>query len=341
MTDITQWTAPVGCVEHYRGILERHVNAQPPHWCQEPAVGEVFDNRKDAEVRLQLWALIAGFDVVCKGGGSSKVPGGLYRCIHHGKESRNDHGLEDRVTRNPKGKITSLRKRESTKVYPTNCDWRVNLAFIMIDKKDESQGRQWTFTKVSLTHTGHPLTANPFAAYLNHRKRLAEWKDLIAKATAHRRAKVVYSSSRRIIESEEFALHLSVKEYYNTMRKKPVDKDNDKSIIGLVHEIQESNWHCEFRSEVYEDEEGKVVGRKLIQVWFTHPKLMSYTKRFVSDFIIYIDGTFNTNKLKMPLLIAVGQLNSGKTFPVAFSWCPEEDEASYTFFLAVPQGLLF
>ena len=59
---------------------------------------------------------------------------------------------------------------------------------------------------------------------------------------------------------------------------------------------------------------------------------MQATQRFISDFCIVIDGTFNTNRLKLPLLVAVGQLNSGKTFPAAFSWCPEEDEALYGFF---------
>ena len=59
---------------------------------------------------------------------------------------------------------------------------------------------------------------------------------------------------------------------------------------------------------------------------------MQATQRFISDFCIVIDGTFNTNRLKLPLLVAVGQLNSGRTFPAAFSWCPEEDEASYGFF---------
>lgn len=332
MTDSMPWTAPIGCVTHHRVIVERHVNALPALWRQEPVVGEVFDTRKDTESRLQLWALIAGFDVVCKGGGSSKVPGGVYRCIHHGKETRNGRGLEHRVTRDLEGNITSQRKREGTKVHQTDCDWRVNLAFIMIDKKDESQGRQWMLTKVSLTHKGHPLTANPFAAYPNHRKRFTQWQELIATGTAHRRAKVVYSNSRRILETEDFALHLSSKEFYNTLRKRSADKEDNKSLLGLVHELQENNWHCEFRSEIREDEEGKVVNRKLIQVWFTHPKLMFYTQKFVSDFIIYIDGTFNTNQLKMPLLIAVGQLNSGRTFPIAFSWCPEEDEASYAFF---------
>jgi hypothetical protein len=36
--------------------------------------------------------------------------------------------------------------------------------------------------------------------------------------------------------------------------------------------------------------------------------------------------------MRLPLLIAVGILNSGKTFPVAFEWCPSEDKESFAFF---------
>ena len=148
------------------------MNALPVAWRQEPSVGEVFESRKDVEARLHLWALITGFDIVCKGGASARVPGGLFRCIHHGKETQNRRGLDDRVIRDAEGAIISQRKRKGTKVRQTNCAWRVNLAYIMIDKKDESKGREWTLTKVSLTHSGHSLTANVLRLVQNVRVNL-------------------------------------------------------------------------------------------------------------------------------------------------------------------------
>src|SRR5436309_13870727 len=45
-----------------------------------------------------------------------------------------------------------------------------------------------------------------------------------------------------------------------------------------------------------------------------------------------IDDTFNTNTLRLPLLISVGITNSGKTFPTGFSYCPSESTESYQFF---------
>ena len=45
-----------------------------------------------------------------------------------------------------------------------------------------------------------------------------------------------------------------------------------------------------------------------------------------------VDGTFNTNKLRLPLLTSVGIIGTGKIFPVPLSYCPGETAASYNFF---------
>ena len=52
----------------------------------------------------------------------------------------------------------------------------------------------------------------------------------------------------------------------------------------------------------------------------------------MSDFIIVINGTFNSNKKRIPLLVAISLLSLGKIFLVAFLWCPTEDKELYLFF---------
>jgi hypothetical protein len=92
---------------------------------------------------------------------------------------------------------------------------------------------------------------------------------MIIKAVVHRKAYIVYSDSWSILESEDFAVHLSSREFYNTFRKQRGDKD-EKSVLGLLVELQDSGWVCETRSEVLqEDKDDKIIGRKLIQAWFT------------------------------------------------------------------------
>ena len=75
------------------------------------------------------------------------------------------------------------------------------------------------------------------------------------------------------------------------------------------------------------------LAKSLIQTFFMHPKQVALVERFVAGFVLIVDGTFNTNSLRSPLLIAVGITNSGKTFPVAFSYCPSESKESFDFFL--------
>ena len=58
------------------------------------------------------------------------------------------------------------------------------------------------------------------------------------------------------------------------------------------------------------DSNGDVLSRKLIQIWFTHLELLEAIARFISDFLLIIDGTFNTNDKRMPILIAIGVLNT-------------------------------
>jgi len=46
---------------------------------------------------------------------------------------------------------------------------------------------------------------------------------------------------------------------------------------------------------------------------------------------LIIDGIFNINKDRLPLLITIDILNSGKTFPACFSYCPSESTESFAF----------
>ena len=62
----------------------------------------------------------------------------------------------------------------------------------------------------------------------------------------------------------------------------------------------------------------------MIQIFFAYEKQLKAAQRFTSGYIIIIDRTFNTNNLRLPLLIVVGVLNLGVTFPVAFSYSPSE-----------------
>ena len=96
-------------------------------------------------------------------------------------------------------------------------------------------------------------------------------------------------------------------------------------------ELHEAGFVYRTRVRVEEDGEDNVVKRQTLQLWFVDREQLNVAARFCSDFLLVIDGTFNTNKERLPLLIAVGVLNSGYTFPVCFSYCPSESEESFMF----------
>lgn len=54
-----------------------------------------------------------------------------------------------------------------------------------------------------------------------------------------------------------------------------------------------------------------------------------------------IDGTFNINALRLPLLAAVANSNLGATFPLAFSYCPSKSEEAFGFFFDSLKEVVF
>lgn len=119
--EVPYWSALAGCQSNHREILERFVNRAPAAWRQPPQLGESFTSISEAAERLRLFALVTGFFIVNRGGGNRRSPGAVFKCIHHGVETRNERGLEDRVIYNENGVIITRRKRNNTTVRQTRC----------------------------------------------------------------------------------------------------------------------------------------------------------------------------------------------------------------------------
>jgi MULE transposase domain len=124
---------------------------------------------------------------------------------------------------------------------------------------------------------------------------------------------------------------VSAKDYYNTVRKEIPDKAKPKTIVALLRMLKDNGFVYRTRVSVKEDEYGTSIARKLVQLFWAHRKQLQAAQRFIADWAIIIDGTFNTNKLRLPLLVCMGVLNTNKTFPVAFSFCPSESAESIGF----------
>lgn len=91
---------------------------------------------------------------------------------------------------------------------------------------------------------------------------------------------------------EDLGLILSKKQYYNLIRKEVPDKTKPHTIEALLLSLDDSGFVYRTRVSVKEDKTGKVIARKLIQLWFAHREQLEAGKRFCSSFLVVIDGTF-------------------------------------------------
>lgn len=80
----------------------------------------------------------------------------------------------------------------------------------------------------------------------------------------------------------------------------------------------ELRFACATSNELASD--GSLQGRVLEQVFFLLDQRIAYGKRFIADQALLIDGTFETNRLGLVLLMVVGVTNTSKNFPAAYSF---------------------
>src|SRR5437764_1047237 len=325
------WNAPTGCPKHHIAALERLVNSYPAKWLLQPQTGEEFDSLDHCNSRLRAFALAKGFDIVRNGGGTKDAPSYRFRCFYHGITTQNNRKLEDRVEVDKEGNITSRRKRDATNVRQLDCPWAALCSYKSVGKR--GSGIKAFILTVQNSEHSCALTDDPLSVFPAHLKATEEWQTARYMAKKHREQVLPYSDSRRLIDAEKLGLILSSKQYYNLIRKEVPDKLKPYTIEALLLSLDGHGFIYRTRVSEEEDkeEEGKVISRKLIQLFFAHKEQLEAAKRFCSGWLIVIDGTFNTNRERLPLLVVVGVLNSGRTFPVCFSYCQSESAESISF----------
>jgi hypothetical protein len=79
--------------------------------------------------------------------------------------------------------------------------------------------------------------------------------------------------------------------------------------------LEENSFVFRTRVSIEEDKQGVAISRKLVQIWFAHRKQLEAAQRFIADWLVVIDGTFNTNKDRLPLLVVVGRVKQRPNIP--------------------------
>jgi MULE transposase domain len=135
---------------------------------------------------------------------------------------------------------------------------------------------------------------------------------------------------RQVLDSS--SLRIDRKTYYNLVRSKPLeDRVSNDLFEALVLALEEAGFlfACAISDELADD--GSIKGRVLEQLFFLLKAQITYGKRFIANQVLFIDGTFETNRLGLTLLVVVGVTNTGKNFPAAYSFARSEAKVSFDF----------
>jgi hypothetical protein len=95
-------------------------------------------------------------------------------------------------------------------------------------------------------------------------------------------------------EREEYGMILPVKDYYSLVRT-PLNQVDHIHAANALLLVEDHGFIFRCRVEVEEDLEGRVISRKPVQIFFVHPDQIILGQRFMTGFVMIIDGTFNTN----------------------------------------------
>jgi MULE transposase domain len=320
--------AKPGCPEASRAIVEAHMASMPVAWRIRPRTDETFNSVEAFKERIVGWSFCEGFWPEESGGGTPQVPSMRLKCKHHSAKTRNYRGLEDRVEKDDQGVVISDRKRENTGAGQLLCPYEIRCSYKGFPNR-ASLVKTWVLTVKNDSHS-HELVDDPLV-YDKHRQGTREYQAQVSSTRIHRSKVIPYSVSRRILEDDEYGLLITRQEYYNHLRNQPADRDKPKTIEALIVALDDARFVYRTRYDIEVDSEGTAVSRKLVQLFFAHRLQLEATRRFASSFCLVVDGTFNTNVERLPLLVCVGVTNEGQTFPIAFSYCPSESYLSYSF----------
>lgn len=208
------------------------------------------------------------------------------------------------------------------------------------DKSDLSRQwiGYWSSSYDNDAHTGHNLPISPIT-FPSLKHKFNDYQRVEAAAKLLRASSVKYNTARIQLKTVGTDFLMTRKEYYNLAGKMFKDIPSDDIPEALCAVFDNSDWKYAFREKVTAD--GK--SRQILQIFFWNnaPHIREFARRFTSNALLVVDCTFRTNRRGLPLMIAMAKSNTNTSFPIAFSWVPEEDAESYAFFYETLRAELY
>ena len=108
-------------------------------------------------------------------------------------------------------------------------------------KKKGSENKNYMLTMKCDTHNDYKFVDDLFQ-FSGHLKNSEKYVKAIRQAKKHRQQVLPYSDSKQLIDAEDLNVIVSVKDYYNTVRKKISDKLKSKTIIALLRMLKNNDF---------------------------------------------------------------------------------------------------
>ncbi|KAL4558535.1 hypothetical protein LXL04_036736 [Taraxacum kok-saghyz] len=123
----------------------------------------------------------------------------------------------------------------------------------------------------------------------------------------------------------------TIKTIYNADEKIRRTKRGDKSQMQVVMEFLEHN-------DFVHESRANASTNELEDLFFAHPKSLEIWRAF--PHVVLMDGTYNTNRYKLPLLEIVGVTPTNMIFCIAFVYMHKEKKPNYTWALDCLKSLM-
>jgi hypothetical protein len=340
--DSVSWCPHPDLAEGIRDRLIDAVGRVPRKWLLPPKNGEVFDTYQEGQQRVLSYSLAAGFQSV-GGQGSHALRKNIW-CIHHGEKTRNGRGLSHKVMKDKTGDIISSRKREDTHTWAKACKWRMFLVPVPDIDNDGNEISRWLLRygrsqdgHLTFDSHSHNFNVNPLI-FLRHQTAQPIFQEALPQAIAMRAAHLSFRQAERILHGQN--LKIDRNSYYNLARRSTMDISTE-GLLALVTVLERDNWTYRTFWEFVRDDLKVITKQVLKAVFFTNDALIKQARRFCPDWMIQVDGTFNTNKIRMPLIDCLGINNTGKSFIFAFCFVTSESSENWGFVLECLEQTVF
>jgi len=120
------WTPPTNLPAHVLAPIQQVIDRIPPAHLLDPQPGKIL-HPDEAYNRLQDYAFSKGFCIVTASRNAANTYV-RYKCIHHGKETRNWRKLEEHASKE------TNREKEFTNIHARGCPWQMYVSYKGVTK---------------------------------------------------------------------------------------------------------------------------------------------------------------------------------------------------------------